>query len=85
MAHVPAGVDRKMWAMPTLPGYLALRLNETDAKLMAKIFAASDKIGLYTDRIKQMPKYRGMYYGEGLRLPISVALAPEIPVSHRYK
>ena len=60
--------------------YLALRLNETDAKLMAKIFAASDKIGLYTDRIKQMPKYRGMYYGEGLRLPISVALAPEVPV-----
>jgi len=55
--------------------YLALRLNENDAKLMAKGFAVSDKVGLYTDRIKQMPKYKAMYYGEGLRLPVTVALA----------
>ena len=59
--------------------YLALRLSETDAKLMAKTFAAADKVGLYTDRIKQMPKYRGMYYGEGLRTPINVALLAETP------
>lgn len=57
--------------------YLALRLSETDARLMAKTFAATDKVGLYTDRIKQMPKYRGMYYGEGLRAPINVALLAE--------
>lgn len=55
--------------------YLALRLNEADAKLMAKNFAVSDKVGLYTDRIKQMPKYKAMYYGEGLRTPIFTALA----------
>lgn len=54
--------------------YLALRLNETDAKLMAKNFAVSDKVGLYTDRIKQMPKYRAMYYGEGMRVPVTTAL-----------
>ena len=54
--------------------YLALRLNEPDAKLMAKSFAGADKVGLYTDRIKQMPKYQAMYYGEGLRAPIRVAL-----------
>jgi len=59
--------------------YLALRLNETDAKLMAKGFAVSDKVGLYTDRIKQMPKYKAMYYGEGLRLPVTVALAQYPP------
>jgi DNA phosphorothioation-dependent restriction protein DptH len=57
--------------------YLALRLNETDAKLMAKNFAASDKVGLYTDRIKQMPKYKAMYYGEGMRVPIVTALAED--------
>ena len=61
--------------------YLALRLIDADAKLMAKIFATADRVRLYTDRIKQMPKYRGMYYGEGLRAPISVALAPEVPLS----
>lgn len=55
--------------------YLALRLNETDAKLMAKNFAVSDKVGLYTDRIKQMPKYKAMYYGEGMRLPVVTSLA----------
>lgn len=55
--------------------YLALRLNETDAKLMAKNFAASDKVGVYTDRIKQMPKYKAMYYGEGMRIPAVTALA----------
>jgi DNA helicase HerA-like ATPase len=55
--------------------YLALRLNEADAKLMAKNFAASDKVGLYTDRIKQMPKYKAMFYGEGMRAPVMTALA----------
>ena len=55
--------------------YLALRLSETDAKLMAKSFAVSDKVSLYTDRIKQMPKYQALYYGEGLGSPIRVALA----------
>ncbi len=57
--------------------YLALRLNETDAKLMAKNFAVSDKVGLYTDRIKQMPKYKAMYYGEGMRVPIVTALVDD--------
>ncbi len=54
--------------------YLALRLGEADAKLMAKNFATADKVALYADRMKQMPKYRGMYYGEGLRAPMTVAL-----------
>ena len=60
--------------------YLALRLGEADAKLIAKTFAATDKVGLYTDRIKQMPKYRGLYYGEGLKAPMNVALLAEAPV-----
>jgi DNA phosphorothioation-dependent restriction protein DptH len=58
--------------------YLALRLSEPDAKLMAKNFAESDKVALYTNRIKQMPKYRAMYYGEGLRSPVSVTLLPDL-------
>lgn len=62
--------------------YLALRLNEPDAKLMAKSFASADKIGLYTDRIKMMPKYQAMYYGEGLRSPIRLALS-QYPVQNR--
>ncbi|TVR66282.1 MAG: ATP-binding protein [Candidatus Competibacteraceae bacterium] len=54
--------------------YLTLRLSETDAKFMAKNFAAADKVALYADRMKQMPKYRALYYGEGLRAPVTVGL-----------
>jgi hypothetical protein len=45
---------------------------------MAKSFAASDKMGLYTDRIKQMPKYKAMYYGEGIRVPTVTALVENV-------
>lgn len=54
--------------------YLALRVNESDAKLMAKIFAPSDKVTLYADRIKQMAKFKAWFYSEGMRVPVPVAL-----------
>lgn len=54
--------------------YLALRVNESDAKLMAKIFAPSDKVTLYADRIKQMAKFKAWFYSEGMRAPVPVAL-----------
>lgn len=55
--------------------YLTLRLHETDARLMAKMFASSDKVALLTDRIKQMQKYHAWFYGEGMRAPAMVELA----------
>ncbi len=54
--------------------YLALRVSEPDAKLMAKIFAPSDKLTLYTDRIKQIAKFKAWFYSEGMRMPVPVAL-----------
>ena len=60
--------------------YLALRVSEPDAKLMAKIFAPSDKLTLYTDRIKQMAKFKAWFYSEGMRTPVPVALG-SAPVS----
>ena len=54
--------------------YLALRVSEPDAKLMAKIFAPSDKLTLYTDRIKQMAKFKAWFYSEGMRAPTPVVL-----------
>lgn len=59
-----------------IANYLTLRVNEADAKLMAKIFSPSDKVTLYTDRIKQMPKYKALFYGEGMQTPQKIALAP---------
>ena len=46
--------------------YLILRLNENDAKIMAKLISPSDQIKRYTDRIKHMPKYHGLFFGEAL-------------------
>ncbi len=57
-----------------IASYLALRTSESDAKKMAKIFAPSDKLTLFTDRIKQTQKYRGWFSSEGLRTPIQVKL-----------
>ena len=58
-----------------IANYLALRVNEADAKLMAKIFAPSNKVTLYADRIKQIAKFKAWFYTEGMRTPVQVVLS----------
>jgi len=54
---------------------LTLRLLEADAQKMAKNFGIPyDKVKLYADRIKQMPKFQALFNREGLRAPVKVAL-----------
>jgi len=57
-----------------IASYLALRVSEPDARLMAKIFAPSERLTLYTDRIKQLAKFKAWFYSEGMRVPVPVAL-----------
>lgn len=57
-----------------IASYLALRTSEADAKKMAKIIAPSDKLALFTDRVKQTEKYRGWFHAEGLRAPVLAKL-----------
>jgi DNA phosphorothioation-dependent restriction protein DptH len=57
--------------------YLALRLNETDAKVMAKIMANTDHVNRFTDRIKQMPKYHAFFFGEGRNKAVLTQLKSE--------
>ncbi|WP_411887713.1 ATP-binding protein [Hydrocarboniphaga effusa] len=57
--------------------FLALRTSEGDAKRMAKIFAPSDKLALFTDRLKQTDKYRAWFHSEGLRSPLQLKLVGE--------
>ena len=54
--------------------YLALRVNESDAKKMARVMAPSDKITLYADRIKQTEKYRAWFLTEGMKSPVGTQL-----------
>lgn len=60
-----------------IAGYLAFRLNEVDAKFMARKFAPSDKVTKYADRMKQMDKYKAMLYGEGSGVAKVVSLLDE--------
>lgn len=59
----------------SVANYLALRVNEADAKLMAKILAPSDKVTLYADRIKLTGKFKAWFYTEGMRTPVHVVLS----------
>jgi len=59
--------------------YLALRVSEADARLMAKIFAPSERLTLYTDRIKQLAKFKAWFHSEGMRSPVPVALGSVRP------
>ena len=68
--------DQSMFT--AIANYLTLRVGESDAKIMAKIMAPSDKVSLYSDRIKQTPKFKAWFYAEGMRQPILVGLKSEI-------
>ncbi len=60
-----------------IANYLTLRVSEPDAKLMAKIFAPSDKVNLYADRIKQTAKFKGWFYTDGMRTPLPLSLTSD--------
>ena len=59
-----------------IANYLVLRLTDKDAKLLAKIISISDQVNLYTDRIKQLPKYHAFFFGESIKRAIFTKLKP---------
>ncbi len=60
----------------TIANYLVLRLTETDAKALARNVASSDQQRLIIDRIKQMERFRAIYFCEGKKRHSLVSLAP---------
>ena len=66
-----------------IAGYLAFRLNEVDAKFMAKKFAPSDQVTRYADQMKQMNKYQAMLYGEGTGAAKLLSLLDEVFLDKR--
>ncbi len=57
-----------------IANYLILRVNETDARVLVRNVASSDLERQLIDRIKQIEKYRALYFSEGMRRPLTVAL-----------
>jgi hypothetical protein len=57
-----------------IANYLVLRLNESDAKALVRNVASSDQERALIDKIKQMERFRALYFAEGRKRPSPVAL-----------
>jgi DNA phosphorothioation-dependent restriction protein DptH len=57
-----------------IASYLALRVTEYDAKVIAKIASSSEIEKRVIDRLKQLAKYTGLFFTEGNSRPVQIAL-----------
>jgi DNA phosphorothioation-dependent restriction protein DptH len=59
-----------------IANYLVLRLNETDAKALVRNVSSSDQERSLVDRIKQLDRFKALYFCEGKRKPTYLLLPP---------
>jgi DNA helicase HerA-like ATPase len=57
-----------------IANYLVLRLTETDAKALVRNVASSQQERVLIDKIKQMDRFRALYFCEGKSRPALVSL-----------
>ena len=57
-----------------IANYLVLRMNEGDAKALVRNVASSDQERALVDKIKQMDRFKALYFCEGKKKPSSVRL-----------
>ena len=57
-----------------IANYLVLRLNESDAKALVRNVASSDQERTLIDKIKQMDRFKALYFSEGRKRPSPVSL-----------
>ena len=59
-----------------IANYLVLRLTETDARFLVRNVASSQQERALIDRIKQMDRFKGLFFSEVTSRPQAVHLAP---------
>jgi DNA phosphorothioation-dependent restriction protein DptH len=59
-----------------IANYLVLRLNEGDAKALVRNVASSDQERALVDKIKQMDRFKALYFCEGKKKPSPLRLLP---------
>ena len=59
-----------------IANYLVLRLTESDAKALVRNVASSQQERVLIDKVKQMERFKALYFKEGKTRPFSVALLP---------
>jgi DNA helicase HerA-like ATPase len=57
-----------------IANFIVLRLNEADAKVLARNVASSDQERTLIDRIKQLERFRALYFCEGKKRPSQISL-----------
>lgn len=55
--------------------YLVLRLIETDARALVRNVAPQDQERFYIDKIKQMERFRALFFQEGRKRPLQILLS----------
>ena len=66
--------DFDMSLFSAVANYLVLRLTEADAKALVRNVATARQERTLIDKIKQMDRFRALYFGEGRQRPSSVSL-----------
>src|SRR5215831_2698715 len=56
--------------------YLVLRLNEADARTLVRNVSSSDQERGLVDKIKQMDRFKALYFCEGKKKPSPLRLLP---------
>ena len=59
-----------------IANYLMLRLTDVDAKALVRNVATSDQERSLVNRIKQMDRFKALYFCEGQKRPAYIALSP---------
>jgi DNA phosphorothioation-dependent restriction protein DptH len=59
-----------------IANYLVLRLTETDSKALVRNVSNSQQERVLIDKIKQMERFKALYFCEGKSRPAPVALMP---------
>lgn len=59
-----------------IANYLVLRLNEVDAKMLVRNVTSSDQERALVDRIKQMERFKALYFCEGRKKASPISLLP---------
>ena len=68
--------DFNISVFSAIANYLVLRLNEADAKSLVRNVSNSQQERALMDRIKQMDRFKALYFREGKHRPAQVNLSP---------
>ena len=68
--------DFNVSVFSAIANYLVLRLNEADAKSLMRNVSTSQQERALMDRIKQMDRFKALYFREGKHRPAHVDLSP---------